>query len=90
MMLNRASTLLAFGLVAFKVASSTNLNVTVITAQGGQSRFECWQLCAPFTSSSQSGLLGTQTANLGNVANMTYNVVPAGYDSGFHTAPANQ
>ncbi|KAI1492635.1 hypothetical protein F5X96DRAFT_625449 [Biscogniauxia mediterranea] len=71
-------------------AQSTRLNVTAIGAHAGRSRFECWEVSVPFVSSSQSGISGTQTTSLGDVSNMTYNVIPAGYQSGFHTAPVKQ
>lgn len=82
--------LLAVFFVFLDGVMCTELNVTVVGAQGGKSRFECWSLNAPFLSSSQSGIVGTQTAELGSVANITYNVIPAGFVSGFHTAPAKQ
>ncbi|KAK9792921.1 putative Cupin type-1 domain-containing protein [Seiridium cardinale] len=75
---------------AFNGVLSTSLNVTVVGAQGGMSRFECWTLAVPFDASSQHGIIGTQTTVLGDVSNITYNVIPVGFDSGFHTAPANQ
>ena len=82
--------LLALLPVALGLGSATHLNVTAITAVDGKSRFECWELEAPFTRSGQPGVVGTQAALLGDVANMTYNVIPAGFDGGFHTAPTNQ
>lgn len=81
---------LAVALMSLKLALSANLNVTAITAQNGRSHFECWQLATPFVSSGQFGLVGTETSVLGDIANITYNVVPSGFDSGFHTAPFNQ
>lgn len=71
-------------------ALSDNLNVTVIGTTHGKSRFECWQLTEPFTSSSQPGVVGTETVSLGDVSNITYNVIPADYDCGLHTAPYKQ
>lgn len=70
--------------------ASTNLNVTVVGAANGTSRFEYWELTAPFDTSAQTGIVGTGTTSLGNVANITYNVIPAGFDSGLHNAPYNQ
>ncbi|KAH9998197.1 hypothetical protein F4779DRAFT_631394 [Xylariaceae sp. FL0662B] len=81
---------LALFLAAIDVVLSVSLNVTVVGAQDGKSRFECWALSEPFISSDQFGIVGTQTTSLGDVANITYNVIPAGFDSGFHTAPTNQ
>lgn len=73
-----------------QTALSTTLNVTAINAHNGQSHFECWSLSAPYFSSTQNGVVGTQASQLGQVTNITYGVIPAGYDSGFHTAPAPQ
>lgn len=81
---------LAFFVAAQKPVLSTKLNVTALGAANGQSRFECWELDAPFVSSTQPGIVGTHTTSLGDVANITYNVVPAGYDSEVHTAPSHQ
>ena len=78
---------LAFLLATQEAVLATNLNVTVVGTANGQARFECWELAAPFVSSAQSGIVGTQTANLGDVTNITYNVIPAGFDSGIHNAP---
>lgn len=81
---------LAFLLATHQAVLATNLNVTVVGSANGQSRFECWELAAPFISSAQSGIVGTQTTNLGDVTNVTYNVIPAGFDSGVHNAPSFQ
>ncbi|KAI0144972.1 hypothetical protein BJ166DRAFT_583166 [Pestalotiopsis sp. NC0098] len=74
----------------FNNASSTTLNVTAINARNGKSHFECWALSSPFISSSQSGIVGTQTTHLGDVANITYNTIPIGYESAVHTCPSNE
>lgn len=78
---------LAFFLAAQKSVLSTKLNVTALGTVDGRSRFECWELAAPFVSSTQPGVIGTHTTILGDVSNITYNVAPAGYDSEPHTAP---
>ncbi|KAK7699520.1 hypothetical protein SLS64_011658 [Diaporthe eres] len=78
---------LAFFLAAQTSVLSTKLNVTVLGTANDQSRFECWELAASFTSSTQPGVVGTHTTKLGDVSNITYNVAPAGYDSEVHTAP---
>lgn len=78
------------GAVFNAVVSAVNLNVTAIGAKDGKSRFECWQLAAPFESSDQLGISGTHYSFLGDLANLTYNVIPYGYESGFHVVPANQ
>ncbi|KAI0535555.1 hypothetical protein GGR58DRAFT_437137 [Xylaria digitata] len=80
----------AFLFASLGVVTSLNFNVTAISGHGHRSRFECWQLSEPFVQSKQPGVIGTANSFLGDVANMTYNVIPAGFDSGFHTVPANQ
>lgn len=80
--------LLLLGLIG--AATSSQLNVTAIGSHGGRSRFECWQLSTPFSQSKQNGVAGTAASFLGDVTNMTYNVIPSGFDGGFHTAPSNQ
>lgn len=68
-----------------------SLNITAITTNGnGSSIFECWSLCAPLETTTQPGLVGAASSFLGNLANMTYTVTPAGFNSGDHNAPANQ
>ncbi|KAK7917496.1 hypothetical protein PG985_011104 [Apiospora marii] len=68
-----------------------NLNITAITTNGtGSSIFECWSLSAPLETTSQPGLVGAASSFLGDLANMTYTVTPAGFDSGDHNAPYNQ
>lgn len=69
---------------------ATRLNITAIGAHNGMSRFECWELDAPFMGSNQTGFEDTRATSLGDVSRMTYNVFPAGYDSRLHRAPANQ
>ncbi|KAK2759566.1 small secreted protein [Colletotrichum kahawae] len=75
---------------ALSTAMETKLNVTAIGTYNNASRFECWELDEAFRSSTQSGLVDTRTTILGDVSKMSYNVVPAGFDSGFHPAPTNQ
>lgn len=77
-------------LAALSTAMEIKLNVTAIGTHNNASRFECWELDEPFRSSNQSGLVDTRTTVLGDVSKMSYNVVPAGFDSGFHPAPTNQ
>ncbi|KAK6952451.1 hypothetical protein Daesc_006988 [Daldinia eschscholtzii] len=74
---------------AFDVALATSLNITAIGAKDGKSRFECWELAAPFVSSSQDGIVGSQTTFLGDVSNITYNVIPSGFEPKVHSAPRN-
>lgn len=75
---------------SLQVVSSLSLNVTVVSSQNNLARFECWQLCSPLEQSTQFGIIGTATTFLGDVTNITYNVIPSGFDSGIHTAPSNQ
>lgn len=72
------------------MATGTKLNITAIGTYNNASRFECWELDHPFISSNQSGLVGTRTTLLGDVSNITYNVLPAGFESPLHPAPSNQ
>ncbi|KAI1173045.1 hypothetical protein F4777DRAFT_478608 [Nemania sp. FL0916] len=70
--------------------TSMHLNVTAVGGKDGKSRFECWQLSTPLDQSGQFGLVGTAASFLGDVGNMTYGVIPAGYEGEFHTAPIVQ
>jgi hypothetical protein len=82
--------LFAVTLFCHSLSTALHLNVTAITARRGNSSFECWQLSAPLQQSNQPGIVGTATTFLGDVNNMTYAVIPAGFDSGYHTVPGNQ
>ncbi|KAH9043929.1 hypothetical protein EDB85DRAFT_733685 [Lactarius pseudohatsudake] len=66
------------------------LNVTALTAHGGVSVFECWQLLPGFATSSQTGTAGASILQLGNLANASFSVIPPGFNAGFHSAPAKQ
>ncbi|KAK7987187.1 hypothetical protein PG996_006212 [Apiospora saccharicola] len=68
----------------------TKLNITAIGASAGKSTLECWQLDAPFAVSDTPGTRGSAAANLGNVTNFGFGVIPANFDGGLHNAPANQ
>ncbi|KAH9981914.1 hypothetical protein BJV74DRAFT_887253 [Russula compacta] len=68
----------------------TYLNVTAISATNGASTLECWQLLPNFTTSSQSGTTGASILQLGNLANMSYSVIPPGFNASFHNAPTQQ
>lgn len=72
------------------MATGTKLNITAIGTYKNASRFECWELDQPFTSSNQSGLISSRTTMLGDVSELSMNVVPSGFDGGFHPAPSNQ
>jgi hypothetical protein len=43
-----------------------------------------------FTTSSQAGTTGASILQLGNVANMSYSVIPPGFNAGLHNAPTPQ
>ncbi|RYP49326.1 hypothetical protein DL768_004951 [Monosporascus sp. mg162] len=77
-------------LMTSAAAMEPRFNVTAISAQYGNSRIECWQLDSSFSVSAQPGVAGGGAARLGDVSEMTYNVIPAHYDGGFHNAPRNQ
>ena len=68
----------------------TFLNVTAIWAENGASVFQCWQILPGFTTSSQSGTAGASILQLGAVANITYTVLPPGFNGGLHNAPTEQ
>ncbi|KAK8102378.1 hypothetical protein PG984_015524 [Apiospora sp. TS-2023a] len=68
-----------------------SLNITAVTTNGtGASIFECWSLRAPLKGSTQPGTVGAVSSFLGDVANMTYSVQPAGFNGGNHNTPYNQ
>ncbi|KAI1143574.1 hypothetical protein F5Y05DRAFT_409019 [Hypoxylon sp. FL0543] len=66
------------------------LNLTTLTGRDGVSVLECWQLTTPFVTSDVPGVSGTQTLNLGDLANATYTVIPPRFDGGLHRAPLKQ
>jgi hypothetical protein len=66
------------------------LNITALSAQGGVSILECWQLLPGFATSSQSGTIGASSLQLGTLANASYSILPPGFDAGFHNAPTHQ
>jgi len=68
----------------------TFLNVTAIWAENGASVLQCWQILPGFTTSSQSGTAGASILQLGAVANITYTVLPPGFNGGLHNAPTEQ
>lgn len=77
-------------LMAASVATGLNLNVTALGAANGASTLECWQTNASFSISTEAGTAGSASMSLGDVANLSYAVIPAGYDGGLHNAPYNQ
>ncbi len=71
-------------------AATTHINVTTTAAENGRSVLQCWQLDAPFTTSTQKGTAGSMVAQLGNLANASYSIIPAGTNGGDHVAPVVQ
>ncbi|KAG5999757.1 hypothetical protein E4U54_001685 [Claviceps lovelessii] len=70
--------------------TTPSLNITALTAANGVSLFECWQLTTPFRQSSESGVVGALKLPLGEMGNVSYNVIPPRFDGGFHHSPALQ
>ncbi len=68
----------------------TFLNITALSAQNGSSVLECWQISQNFTTASQAGTTGASILQLGNLANMSYSVIPPKFDAGLHNAPNTQ
>jgi len=66
------------------------LNITTLAAVDGSSTLECWQLNAPTIASTEPGTVGLMATALGTAGDVTYKVIPAGYDGGLHNAPAVQ
>lgn len=66
------------------------LNVTAITAKDGTSTIECWRLAAPFVVSTGAGIMGAAFAPLANAGAVSFGIVPAKYNGGFHNAPQVQ
>ena len=59
-------------LMANQTAKSSvpkTLNITAISATNGASTIECWQLAAPFVTSSTAGVSGAAFAQLGKAGN---------------------
>ncbi|KAI0169863.1 hypothetical protein GGR52DRAFT_592451 [Hypoxylon sp. FL1284] len=71
------------------LASPLKLNVTAIGARDGVSTIECWQMDTPFDTSSQPGTSGTAVSKLGGVSNLTYSIIPSGFDGGVHNRYTN-
>ncbi|KAK7984649.1 ATP release protein [Apiospora arundinis] len=86
----RTSLLNAFWLLTATLASAAKINVTAVTASNGKSTLECWQIDAPFVVSTTAGISGTAIAQLGDVTNVDFSVVPPNFDGGLHNAPRNQ
>lgn len=88
-MLPIATTLILATVAA--AVDALSFNVTATSAKDGASTFECWQLDTPPVVSQQDGLQGTMSQILGEVSsNITYNLLPAGFQEPLHPAPSNQ
>ncbi|EIN03563.1 hypothetical protein PUNSTDRAFT_109317 [Punctularia strigosozonata HHB-11173 SS5] len=90
-MFGKSSLLVAF--LASSVAFAANQALTataIVTDKHKHSAFECWQLDAPFTTSTGAGTAGASTLQLGNLANATYTVLPPHFEGGVHNAPHPQ
>ena len=72
------------------VSATTHINLTTTAAENGMSVLQCWQLDAPFVTSTENGTAGSMVAQLGNLANASYSIIPAGSNGGNHVAPAVQ
>ena len=86
----RFQTLFSLLLALAMAEAQQFFNLTAISAAGGNSTIECWQLSEPLTSSSDAGTSGTVIQRLGDVSNATYTVLPAKFDGGLHRAPVAQ
>ena len=74
----------------FAVSVSRHINLTTTAAENGASVLQCWQLDAPFVTSTEKGTAGAMVAQLGNLSNASYSIVAAGSNGGNHVAPAVQ
>lgn len=81
-------------LVTLAVVSETclalRLNITAIATRRKAPVLECWEMDTPFVVSTDAGIAGSASVGLGNVTQLTYTVLPAGFDGGLHNAPAKQ
>ena len=72
------------------LSATTRINLTTSAAENGASVLQCWELDATFITSTQKGTAGAMVAQLGNLANASYTIIPAGSNGGNHVAPAVQ
>lgn len=84
------SRFLSFAIAGTRAVQALSLNITVTGAVNNASTIECWQMDTPFESSATPGVSGSAAALIGLAANITFTVVPAGFDGGVHRAPFNQ
>ena len=77
--------------VATPIPAPKLLNITTIGSNTlNESTHECWQMIAPFATSTAAGVSGAVVAQLGDTALASYGVIPARFDGGLHNAPAVQ
>ena len=69
-------------------ASPANFNATAISACHEFSVLECWQLSAPFVTSTQAGTIGAAFTQLGNTATASLSILPRKFNGGMPNAPA--
>ena len=81
---------LALVLAGARAVEALSLNISAVGAANNVSVLQCWQMDNPFESSGTPGIGGSATAKIGDTANITFTVVPAGFDGGLHNAPFNQ
>lgn len=72
------------------IVAALQLNITALGAANNASTLECWQIDTPFAISTQPGTVGSAQLQLGNTSTLSYSVLPAEFDAGVHSAPANQ
>ena len=65
----------------------TAFNLTAISAVNGTSVLQCWQITLPLGVSQTAGIQGAAVQQLGDVSNMTWGSLPAGYPGVAHPAP---
>lgn len=69
--------------------TTPSLNLTAIATSNGSSVLECWQFPG-FAPTTSAGTVGSLNLFFGDVANVTYTVLPGRYNGGPHRAPAAQ
>ena len=81
----------ALALSCLPVLAIEHFNMTAIAAnKDGVSVIECCQLASPFVTASGNSTDNFAAMQLGNLANATYSICPAGIYYGAHVGPAVQ
>ena len=80
-----ATSPLSSAVAAFQAPST--LNLTSMGVSKGVSIMECWQLDNVFEETNQIGVPGLLQLQLGDLANMSYTVIPPKYFPPLHNAP---